>query len=128
MRHEFVQWWVEKTDSYTITIHSFEDAFEVATLHWKEFFECLFAAFEVRSKNHFAYSFDTVAFEEHVFCTAKTDTLSAELTSLFSIARSISVSANKCLSKFSSEIHDCAKVTVEFRFSSRNLTIVNFAS
>ncbi len=86
MGYEFVQGGIEEADGHSVAVHSFEDAFEVATLHRKEFGEGYSTAFFVRCEDHFAYSFDAVAFEEHVFCAAKTDALCAEVAGLLCVA------------------------------------------
>ena len=60
-----------------------------------------------------------------MLCTAETDTLSAEVTSLLGIAGCISVGTYESLGVFCSEVHDLAEVAVELRLASGHLTIVN---
>ncbi len=125
MRYELVQRGIEEADCHSITVHCLEDAFEVCTLHRKKFGKSLAATLFVRRKNHLADSLDTVSLEEHMFRTAETDTLGAEMTCLSGVARCVGICAHESLGVFGGKIHDGAEVTVKFRLGGSHLTFVN---
>ena len=127
MRYELVQRGIEKADRNAESIHSFEDSFEVTALHGEQFCKSCATAFEVGSEDHFANCVDTVAFEEHVLCTAKADTLSAEFACLTGVAGGVGVGAYVCFCELVGKVHDSEEVAVECGLGGGHLTVVNFA-
>ena len=60
-----------------------------------------------------------------MLCTAKTDTLSSELSSFLSVARSIRIGANAELAVFISPAHNSAELACDRRVNSRDNAVVN---
>ena len=114
VRYEFVQRRIEQADVNRATVHSFQNALEVGLLIWEQLSQCLFATFYGVGKNHFAHCHNLLIFEEHVFCTSKTDTLSAEVASYLSIVWSVGVGANLELGVLVAEVHKSLEVTRKF--------------
>ena len=92
VRNEFVQRWIKQTNVHRTSVHCLKDTNEVGLLIWQQFCESFLTSFYCRSQNHFAHCNDLLVIEEHMFCTAQTDTCSAKTASHFRIVRSISVS------------------------------------
>ena len=60
-----------------------------------------------------------------MLCTAKTDTLCAELCSFLGVPRSIRIGANAELAVFISPAHNSAELTCDRRVNSRDNAVVN---
>ena len=109
--YEFVERWVKQTYVYWMTVHSTEDTLEVFLLDRKQLSQCLLTTFYISRQDHLTHSYNLILIEEHMFCTAKTDTTCTEATSYLSIVWSISVSTNQQLAILSAEIHQSSEVT-----------------
>src|SRR5690606_11782580 len=78
MWQELVEWWVQQTDSYRAAFHGLEQAVEVFTLEWQKLIQGSNTLIAVTSQDHLTHEVDTVAFEEHVLRTAKTNPFGTE--------------------------------------------------
>ena len=89
---ELVKRWVKETDSYWVTLHSLDDFVEVFLLEWEDLCKVSLAVFCVFRNDHLLECSKFWFVEEHVFCTAKTNTLCTEAECIFSILWCITVS------------------------------------
>ena len=111
MGNKFVKRRIQKTNIHRISVHCTENTLKVFLLIGKEFCQCFLTTFNILRENHFAHSYDLFIVEEHVFCSAKTDTYSSEITGNFSIMRRICISTNLQMRIFSTKIHQGSKIT-----------------
>ena len=85
----------------------------------------LLNVFNSISTNHFSECCNSFSFEEHVLCTAKTDTFCTEFTSFLSICWSISICTNFKSSVFVSPCHNSAEFTSDFSVNCWDDTIID---
>ena len=95
-----------------MSLESLIESFEVGLLHREDNLECSLTLLNCVGADHLTECFDSAFTEEHVLCTAETDTFSTELTSLLSIVRCISVCTYFESLELVSPLHDAAEVTV----------------
>ena len=89
-----------------------ENAFKIFALIGQQLLDCLATVFFVFSKNHFPNRINTIAFEEHVLCAAKTDASGTKGNSIFDLSRSVCIGSHLHLGGFSRPIHDLLEVFV----------------
>ena len=100
---------IQETDGNWVTFQCFIQFFEVALLFRKDLSQCSFSFFYSFRADHFTECINSVAFEEHMLCTAKTDTFCTQLTCFFSICRCVCVCTNFHSSEFISPSHDSSE-------------------
>ena len=93
-RYEFVERRIQETDGNRIAFQSLVQSLEVALLHRFDLSQSSLSFLNGVRADHFTECCDSVSLEEHMLGTAQTDTFSAQLTSLLSVCRSISVCTN----------------------------------
>src|SRR5699024_10759633 len=93
-RNELVKRRIKETDRYRVALESLIQSLEVSLLIRKDFLKSCLSLFLCLSTDHLTESVDSSLAEEHMLCTAETDTLSAKLNSFLSIFRCISVCAD----------------------------------
>ena len=126
MWNELMQWWIKQTDVYWHAIHALENTVEVLLLVRKELIKSLLTLLCGISKNHLAHRFDLLILEEHVLCTAKTNTYGTEVTCHFCVMRRICVGTYNQFSVFLTEIHQLSKVTCHFCRACLYFSSINF--
>ena len=70
---ELVQRRIQETNGGWKAAKGFEDTEEGGSLGWQKRGEGVFAVGQSGRENHLTHGVDPVAFKEHVFCAAKTD-------------------------------------------------------
>ena len=70
---ELVQRRIEEADGGWKAAKGFEDTEEVGSLVWQKLGQGVFAVGQSGRENHLTHGVDPVAFKEHVFCAAKTN-------------------------------------------------------
>ncbi len=108
--NEFVQRRIEETDCNRVTLKSLIESLEVSLLHGLDLSKSSLTLLNCIGADHLTECSDSVSLEEHVLCTAKTDTLSAKLSSLLSVSGCISVCSNLQNSVLVSPSHDSAEL------------------
>ena len=98
---------------------------EVALLIRKNLIQSCFSLFYGIRADHLTECGDSVFLEEHMLCTAKTDTLSAKLTSFLSICRCICVGTNLQCSELVSPCHNTSELACDGSVYSLDLAIVD---
>ena len=94
VRQELMQRRIKKSDGNRSSAHCFEETVEVFTLVWNQLLKRYFASFNIVGQNHFAHGINTLATEEHVFCTAEADTFGTESDGNFCLVRLIGIGAD----------------------------------
>ena len=92
--NELVKRRIEETDCYRAALKCFIELFKVALLIRKNLIKSSFSLFNGVGANHLSECGNSVLFKEHMLCTAKADALSAELSCLLSVSRSICIGTN----------------------------------
>ena len=118
---------VEETDRDGLVEHNFVHALEVFLLHRQKFSQIFFSGFSVLRKDHAAYGRDSVFVEEHMFCTAQTDSFCAEFKSLLCISRRVGVRSDVHRTAEIRPFHDLAEVAGKFRSFSLDRAFVYVA-
>ena len=108
--NELMKRWVKETNCNRITFKSLIESLEVALLIWENLLESCFSLFNCIGANHLTECSNSVFLEEHMLCTAKTDTFSTKLTSLLSVSRCISICSNLKSSVLISPSHNSAEL------------------
>jgi len=116
---------IQETDSNRVTFQSFKQSFEVSLLIWKNFCKSFFSFFNCCRADHFTECIDTSLTEEHMLCTAKTDTFCTKLNCFLSVSRCICICTNFHSSVFVSPSHDTAELTSDCSVYSRNDSVVD---
>ena len=124
-RNELMQRWIQETDCYRVTLKCLIKSLEVRLLIWKNLLQCSFSLFYSIRADHLTECSNSVFLEEHMLCTAKTNTLSTKLTSFLSICRCISVCTNLQCSELVSPLHNAAKLTSDLSIYSRNQACID---
>ena len=115
MRYELVQRGIEQTDGHAKSVHSFEDAFEVAALHGSSLARAD-GVLRRRKRESSRDSLDAVAFEEHMLRAAQTDAPERRNWRACLASRGESALVRtRVLVNLVGKIHDSAEVAVEFR-------------
>ena len=115
---ELVQRRIERPDHHRVSIHRFEQAGEIGTLHGQKLLQRLAARFFVARQNHGLHERQTIFGEEHVLGAAEPDTLGAELARDLRIAWNIRIGADAELAaELIGPAHELADVVVaQIRF------------
>ena len=100
---------IQETDRNRVSFQSFIQLLEVALLFRKDLLQSCFSLFYCLRADHLTECVDSVAFEEHMLCTAQTDTFCAQLTCFLSVSRCICVCTNLHGSVFVSPCHDSSE-------------------
>ena len=124
-RNELMKRRIQETDSNRVTFQSFKETFEVILLIWKNFFKCFLSLFCCFGADHFTECIDTSLTEEHMLCTAKTDTFCTKLYSFLSICRSICVCTNFHCSVLVSPCHDASELTSDSSVYCRDDSVID---
>src|SRR5699024_5897519 len=98
---------------------------EVSLLIRKDFLKSCLSLFLCLSTDHLTESVDSSLAEEHMLCTAETDTLSAKLNSFLSVFRCISVCADFHSSVLVSPVHDTSELTGDRSVYCRDDSVVD---
>ena len=126
VRNKFMQRRIEQTDIHRTTVHCLEDALEVSFLIRQQFIKSFLTSFFVSSQDHFTHGDDLLVVEEHVFCTAQTDTYCTEVTCHLSVMRSISIGTYFQTGIFVTQAHQFGEITGKFGCFGNNFSLVNF--
>ena len=105
-RNEFMKRRIQETDCNRASLKSLVKTLEVSLLIWKNLVKSNFSLFLCIRTDHLTESSHSLRIEEHMLCTAKSDTFCTELTSLLSISRGISVCTNLKCSELISPSHN----------------------
>ena len=124
-RNEFVERRIQETDGNRAAFQCFVQSFKVALLHRFDLCQSSLSLFYGVRADHFTECCDSVSLEEHMLGTAQTDTFSAQLTSLLSVCRSISVSTNLQSSVLVCPAHDTAECTSDRCVNGRDDAVVD---
>ncbi len=108
--NEFVQRRIEESDCYRVTLKCLVESLEVSLLDGFDLSKSCLTLLNCISTDHLTECSDSVSLEEHMLCTAKTDTLSAQLASLLSVSGCISVCSYLQNSVLVSPSHDSAEL------------------
>ena len=120
-----MKWRIQETNGNRVTLKCLIKSLEISLLIWKDLSKCFFSLFYCIRTDHLTESSDSVFLEEHMLCTAKTNTLCTKLTSFLSICRCISVCTNFKLSILVSPSHYTAELTSDCSINSWNKTIID---
>ena len=124
-RNELMKRRIQETDGNRVAFQSFIQLLEVSLLLRKDLSKCCFSLFYGFSADHLTECIDSVAFEEHMLCTAKTNTFCAKLTSFFSVCRSISVCTNFHGSVFICPAHDSSELASDGSVYGRDQSVID---
>ena len=124
-RNELMKRWVKETNCNRVTFKSFVKFLEVSLLLWKNLSKCCFSLFYCICTDHFTECSDSVFLEEHMLCTAKSDTFCTKLTSFLSVSRCISVCTNLHSSVLVSPSHDSSELTSDCSVYSRDDSVID---
>ena len=124
-RNELMKRWIKETDSNRVTFQCFIQFFEVSLLFWKNLSKCCFSFFFCLRADHFTECIDSVSFEEHMLCTAKSDTFCTKFACFYSIVWCISVCTNFHCSVFVSPSHDSSEFTSDCCINCWDDTIID---
>ena len=116
---------IQETDSNRVAFQCFEQSFEVFLLIWKNFCKSSFSFFCCCGADHFTECINTSLTEEHMLCTAKTNTFCTKLNSFLSISRCICIGTNFHSSVFVSPSHDTSEFTSDCSVYSRDDSVVD---
>ena len=120
--------WIQETDGYRASLKSLIESLEVRLLIWKNLVKSNFSLFLCIRTDHLTESSDSLRIEEHMLCTAESDTFCTELTSLLSISRGISVCTNLKSSELISPGHNTSELTSDRSVYGWNQSSVNVTS
>ena len=123
MGKELVQRWIKKADCDGKTTHCFEETCEILALEWKKLPQRCPTLFFVCGQNHLTHECDTIAFEEHVLCPAKSDALSAISNCRLSLVWRIGIGANSKLTMLVSPLHDLVILLISIAVLRLELTV-----
>ena len=102
--------WIKESDCNRISFKCLIESLEISLLIWKNLIKSSFSLFYCIRTDHLSECSDSVFLEEHMLCTAKSDTFGTELTSLLSICRSICICSYFELSVFISPCHNTSEL------------------
>ena len=124
-RNELMKRRIKETDCNRVAFKSLIELLKVALLIRKNLIKSSLSLLESICTNHLTESSDSVCLEEHMLCTAKTDTLCAELSCLLSICRSICICTNLESSVLISPLHNSAELACDLSVNSRDDTVID---
>ena len=116
---------IQETDANGVALESLVQLLEVALLVRQNLSQSSLTLLSGVRADHLAECGDSVSLEEHVLGTAQTDTLSAQLTSLLCVGRSISIGTNLQLTELVCPTHDDAEVTGDLSVNSLDDAVVD---
>ena len=116
---------IKETDCNRISFKSLIESLEVTLLLRKDFFKSRFSFLYCFRADHLTESVDSVAFKEHMLCTAKSDTFCTKLTSFLSVSRCISICTNLHSSVLVSPSHDSSELTCDRSIYCRDDSVIN---
>ena len=116
---------IEETDSNRVTFKSLIESLKVRLLHRLDLSKCSFSLFYCIRADHLTECRNSVSLEEHMLCTAKTDTLCAKLSSLLSVCGCISVRSYLKNSELVSPSHDSAELACDCSVYCGDKTVVD---
>ena len=70
---------VDQSDDNRVSVHHLKDALEVPTLYRQQLIQVYLSLFLDLGQDHLLYDGQTLFLEEHVLCTAQTNTFGSEL-------------------------------------------------
>src|ERR1700719_1134888 len=100
-----MKWRIEEPNRRWQAVECFENANEILALIRKQFRDCGLACCFCSGENHLPHSVNAVAFEEHVFGSAKTNSLRAEGDCISNLFRRVGICPNAESSKFVRPTH-----------------------
>ena len=127
MGDELVKRRIEEADRDGLAVERLEELLEVVLLIGENLRERETALFDRVGADHFAERRDAALREEHVFRTAKPDTLGAELARLLRVTRRIGVGADFEFAELVGPHHDAAEFADDGRVYGRDDSVVDVA-
>src|SRR5699024_5736948 len=124
-RNELVKRRIKETDRNRVALESLIQSLEVSLLIRKDFRKSYFSFFLCLSTDHLTESVDSALTEEHMLCTAESDTLSAKLNSFRSVSRCICICTNLHCSVLVSPVHDASELTCDRSVYCRDDSVVD---
>ena len=116
---------IKETDCNRVALKSLIELLEVALLIRKDLIKSCLSLLKSIGTDHLTESGNSVCLEEHMLCTAKTDTLCAKLSCLLSVCRCVGICTNLELSVLVSPLHNSAELACDLSVNSRDNTVVN---
>ena len=116
---------IKETDCNRVALESLIQSLEVSLLVRKNFLKSFLSLFLCLSTDHLTECVDSSLAEEHMLCTAKSDTLSAKLNSFLSVSRCISICTNLHCSVLVSPVHDTSELTCDRSVYCRDNSVVD---
>src|SRR5699024_10735691 len=124
-RNELMKRRIKETDRYRVAFKSLIQLLEISLLLRKDLIKSCLSLFLCLRADHLAECIDSVALEEHMLCTAQTDSLSTQLTSLLSVCRCIGICADLHCSVLVSPAHDASELACDRSVYCRNDSVIN---
>ena len=100
---------VKEADGYRVSFHGLIQFHKVAFLKGKNLCKSFFSLFFCIGTNHFTEAVDSVAFKEHMLCTAKSDSLCAELSCFSRVGGRVGVGSDLQCPVFIGPCHNSSK-------------------
>ena len=126
-RNELMQRRIQETDGNRVAFQSLVQLLEVSLLFRKDLLQCCFSLFYGLRTDHLTERINSVAFEEHMLCTAQSDTFSSQLTGFLRVCRCIRIGTYLHGSVLVSPCHDPSELSRNGRVYSRDDAIVDIS-
>ena len=126
-RNELMKRWIKETDSNRISFQCLIQCFEVSLLFRKDLLKCCFSFFYSLRTDHLTECINSVSFEEHMLCTAKSDTFCSQFASFLSICRCICICTNFHCSVFVSPSHDSSEFSSDCSINCRDDSVIDIS-
>ncbi len=110
-RNKLMKRRVQITHGHRSSLQCLIHSLKVTLLERNQLVQCRLSRLNSIRQNHLANLWNTVRLKEHMLCTAKTNSLSAKLNSIFCICRSIRIRPNFQCSKLICPSHNSAEVS-----------------
>ncbi len=118
---------IQETDGNRVAFQSLVQLLEVSLLFRKDLLQCCFSLFYGLRTDHLTERINSVAFEEHMLCTAQSDTFSSQLTGFLRVCRCIRIGTYLHGSVLVSPCHDPSELSRDGRVYSRDDAIVDIS-
>ena len=123
--NELVERGIKEADANGAAFKSLVKSLKVALLVRHDLCKSGFSLFNGVGADHLTERRDPFGIEEHVLCTAKTDTLGAQLACLLGIARGVGVCADAHAAVLVSPAHDPSELACDFGINGGDDAVVN---
>ena len=114
MRKEFMQWWIQQTNSCRQSFKGLENTFKILTLIREQLIKSFLTIIHLVSKDHFTHGIDSVTFKEHVFGAGQTNTTGSKRNSVLCLFRGISIGTNTQFGYFFTPSHELREIPEGF--------------